>query len=224
MLETARNLFLILIPVGVIELVFTFLAMTFSYNRTGAKNFNFLTYFPFELNQFKRYQKSSWIYEILIILGSLILTFAFIFFGIYVVGEKKYVALVIDIILFIALFSFNLLFFVKLSAYQLHLTLAIIFSFSTLLSSTLELILFTNVDAIGILTSFQQIFIIVVSTINIFYMFVLLFNPSYKNWAKMVKIDAQTFNRPKRCYLAILEWGSLIAFFIDFVPLCILLI
>lgn len=224
MIDTARNLFLILTPIGAIELIFTFILMTFSYNQTGAKKYNFLTYFPFELNQFKRYQKSSWFYEILVILGSLILTFGLIFFGIFVILEGKYIALVVAALLFIAILSFNLLLFVKLSAFNLHVALAMIYFFSTLLAVMLELILFTNVNAIGILTNFQKIFILVVTSLDIIYLLILLLNKSYKNWARMVKIDAQTFNRPAKCYMAMLEWGTLIALFIAFVPLCILII
>ena len=50
-----------------------------------------------------------------------------------------------------------------------------------------------------------------------------MLNKNYKNWFKMVKVDAETYNRPKYCYLAILEWGTLLNLFLSFVPILIII-
>ena len=55
----------------------------------------------------------------------------------------------------------------------------------------------------------------------IIFMIVLICNPSYKSWAKLVKVDAQTYNRPKYNYLAILEWGSFIVHLVSYIPLIV---
>ncbi len=217
-----ESLILVLFIVGALVFVFSFLAMTLSFNKTGSGKYSFISYFPFELNQFKRNSAKSWIYEILIIFGSLLLGFSLIFYILYnhfELGNIYQLYLLVSVI-FIALLSFNLLFFIKLSAYRLHLVFAIIFSFSTLLSLVLELLLLCRNDVLG-LTMSTPIINIIIIVIAIVFMIILICNPSYKTWAKLVKVDAQTYNRPRFNYLAILEWGSFITFLITFIPIIV---
>lgn len=221
-MDAFQSIVLILIVAGVIVFIFSFLAMTLSFNKTGSGKYSFLSFFPYELNQFKRNSKRSWIYETLIIFASLLLGFSLIFYLLHVHFEIKdiYQLYILMIVMFIALLSFNLLFFIKLSAYKLHLVFAIIFAFSTLLSVVLELLLLGRNDVLGLNMS-TPIINIIISVIAIVFMIVLICNPAYKSWAKLVKVDAQTYNRPKFNYLAILEWGAFIVHLVSYIPLIV---
>jgi len=48
-------------------------------------------------------------------------------------------------------------------------------------------------------------------------------NPTYKNWSKMVKMNAEIYSRPQHCYLAIIEWGSFLSYLASFIPLIIMM-
>ena len=217
-----QSIVLVLVIAGIIVFVFSFLSMTLSFNKTGSGKYNFLSYFPFELNQFKRNSKKSWIYETLIIFSSLLLGFSLIFYLLYIHFDFRdiYQLYILMAVMFISLLSVNLLFFIKLSAYKLHLIFAIIFAFSTLLSVVLELLLLGRNDVLGLNMSTPLINIII-SVVAIIFMIVLICNPSYKSWAKLVKVDAQTYNRPKYNYLAILEWGTFIVHLVSYIPLIV---
>ncbi len=221
-MSALQSLVIILFCLGTIFFVFSFLAMTLSFNKTGSGKYNFLSFFPYELNQFKRNYKRSWIYEILIIFSSLLVLFSLVFYALFIHFEFHdiYQIYILLGMMFIAVFSFNLLFFIKMSAYKLHLVFAIIFAFSTLLTLVLELLLLTRNDVLGLNMSTPIINIIII-VLAIIFMLILICNPSYKSWAKLVKVDAQTYNRPKYNYLAILEWGSFISYLISFIPLIV---
>ena len=75
----------------------------------------------------------------------------------------------------------------------------------------------------GILSKEVQISTFVVSIILLIFEFILMLNPKYKNWFKMVKVDAETYNRPKFCYLAILEWGTLLNLILSYIPIIVVM-
>jgi len=112
------------------------------------------------------------------------------------------------------------LFFIKLSNYKLHIIFALIFYVLTILIYISVLFIFTN-NNISNFNVGNKTPIYVINIIMIIIMLILLLNPSYKKWNKMVKVDAQTYARPKYNYLATLEWGTLLSYFISFIPLII---
>ena len=75
----------------------------------------------------------------------------------------------------------------------------------------------------GVLSQKMQIAMFIILILLMIFEFVLMLNPTYKNWAKMVKVDAETFNRPKKCYLAILEWGTFLNLLLSYIPIFIIL-
>ena len=192
--------------------------MTLTYNKTGSGKYSFLGNFPYELNQFKIHSKRSWIYEAMIIFSSLLLGFAIILFLINYYDRT--ILYFLFGVMIVALVSFNCLFFIKLSNYRLHIIFALIFYFSTFLTFVLELLLLTSNTLMIIST---PIINIIIGAIGVVFMAIILVNKNYKNWAKMVKIDAQTYNRPKYNYLAILEWGSFLALLLSYIPIIVAL-
>lgn len=215
--ETTKILLVIAFVVAALVFVFNFLAMTIPFNKTGSDKYNFLRYFPFELNRFKRYQKSSYVFAILQFFASAVLITGAILF--ICVHHETAVFYVLISSLIISIISFNCLTYIKLSNFKIHLVFASICSFSTVLTLVLEFLTLTS-DRGGIIIS-NPILNIIVIVLTLIFMMVLLANPSYKNWAKMVQVDAQTFNRPRFCYLAMLEWGTFLSILLSFLPLII---
>ncbi|HKL73147.1 MAG TPA: hypothetical protein VJY64_03120 [Candidatus Onthovivens sp.] len=206
---------------GLLVLGLKFLFETLQYNKTGSENYNFLRFMPYELNSFKRYNKNTFFPMIIQLIGSLSLVLASVLFVIYF--KDNFGAYVIGVFSILSILSFNFLSFVKLSNYKLHLIFdACLISFN-LLTILASLYFLNNRDFNFIGNNNQVLIIINVIIISILFIFqiVLMVNPTYKTWAKMVNLGAHTFNRPKVCYLAILEWGSLLVFILNFIPLII---
>lgn len=215
-MEAYKYVTITCIIAGTIVFILSFLFMTLSYNKTGSGKYNFFSRFPYELNQFKRHNKITAIYVTMMILASLLLLFGLVFYLLYYYNHS--ILYFICAVIFVAIIAFNLLFFTKLSAYKLHLVLALIFYFSTLLTLVTELFCLTSNNVVVISNPVLNIIVII---ITLLFMLIILINPTYKTWNKMVKVDAQTYNRPKYNYLAMLEWGSFLGFIISFFPLIV---
>ncbi len=214
-----NNLKIILIInfiIGLLLIGFSFVFMILSFNNTGNEKYNFLKYLPFELNPFRRCLKKTYIYVALIILGSLFLISSLIVY--FLIFNDKIIFLTFLIMIFVSIFSFNILMFIKLSNTKIHLVFALINSFSILLSSLFE---FMFLGSSNILIYSGSSFNIFITIINLIFCLVLIFNPSYKKWIKMVHVDSQTMYRVKFNYLAMLEWGSFIVTILNFIPLII---
>ena len=214
--ETLMTFFIVLVTVGAIILIGDFLSMSLPFRKTGSKTYNIFKYLPFELNPFKRYLKSSYIYVGLEILGSVLIASGLISY--LLIYSDRTVFYFIIIFLILSLISFNCLMFIKMSNVKLHLSFAIITAFSTLLTSFLEFLFLSNYDYIIYnLITLNTILI----CINIILMIIIIFNPTYKKWYKMQKFDNQTVARPKYNYLAMLEWGSFLVILLNIIPLII---
>ncbi|MBP5694307.1 MAG: hypothetical protein J6X03_02485 [Bacilli bacterium] len=222
----------LVIVIFVLLSILTFLILWLNeirgFNRTGSARFSFLTYLPYEINRFKRDQKSSYIYPFVQVAGSIFLAVPSYLFAIMVQqnGGSIVPCYVFAGLLTLALIAYNFLTFIKLSAYKLHMVFVTIFVSLTLGLDALYLFFCTSNNYMfinGIMSQGMQIAIFVIMILLMIFEFVLMLNRSYKNWAKMVKVDAETFNRPKRCYLAILEWGTFLNLVLTYIPVFIIL-
>ena len=211
-----------------------------SFNSTGAKKFKFYTYIPFELS-FRLPTFSSGEYKnnlvaflrkarTWIIKGvpHLMLIMSMLSFALHVQfnGGDITAAYILFTVFTLANFFYVVLSQLKLSYYSSHMLFTTLFVASTLLLLSLYIFFFTNDHynfGNGVLKKEIQIANFVISLILIVFEFVLMLNKNYKNWFKMVKVDAETYNRPKYCYLAILEWGTLLNLFLSFVPILIII-
>lgn len=214
------NIFLIVLFIaGFLIYLFDILAMTLTFNKTGSGKYSLFSFFPYELNPFRRHSKITYLYIILLVCGSISLA---LMLGCYCyLNSSSYVLWFIAILIFVGLVSFDILFFIKLSDYKLHVIFAVIFYATTFLSVILELLFLSKSDnKLGLIIS-TPIINGVITVVAIIILLVIALNPSYKTWSKMVKIDAQTYNRPKNNYLAILEWGTLIVHFLTYLPLIV---
>ncbi len=214
--ESLMTIFIVLVTVGAIILIGDFLSMFLPFRKTGSKKYNPLKYLPFELNPYKRYLKSSYIYVGLEILGSVLIASGLISY--LLIYSERVVFYFIVILLIISLISFNFLMFIKMSNVRLHLSFAIITAFVTLLTSFLEFLFLSNNNTI-IYSSIKLNIVFI--CINIILMLFFLFNPTYKTWYKMTRFDNQTVARPKYNYLAMLEWGSFLVTLLNIIPLII---
>ncbi len=219
-------IFLSLIACACIALVINSYIDINAFNRTGSKKFNFLTYFPFELTQSKKTIANKLPYIFFESLGLILLSSARLIFSL---ATKEANGAFVTSIFF---FAFNLLFcltfialkFIKLSNFKLHCAFATAEVCFALLINFLYAFYFSSQsfafinkmpsDAIRY-SCFAVSFLLIIAE------FALILNPSAKGWLRMVKIDAETFNRPKHCYLAIVEWGTLLVYFLSFIPLII---
>ena len=207
---------LVLVICGIIFTSLSFGLMALAFSKTGSAKYSPLSYLPFELNQFKRDQKKSWGLEVALLIGILCFVFAAAFF--IVKNYTKPIAYFIGILFVIDIFIFHILFFIKLSNYKLHVFFFFFFYLLTFLIYLVEIFIFTNNYSAGFIVS-NKVLIWVFTIIGIIFLLIIGLNPTYKNWSKMVKVDAQTFYRPKFNYLAGLEWGSFLAYIISFIPL-----
>lgn len=221
-------LFVISFVLGVLTLFVLYSFEIKDFNRTGAVKFKFYTRIPFELNRFKRDRKDSYVFPALQVVGSLLLIMPMLAFALDVqrLGGAITVAYTLFTIVTLAFATFNILTFIKLSNYKLHMIFTTIFVGLVLLLQTLFIFFFSSSNYMygkGILSQGVQIANFVVSLIFIIIEFALMLNPQYKNWFRMVKVDAETYNRPKYCYLAILERGTLVNLILSYIPVAIVM-
>ena len=211
-----------------------------SFNSTGAKKFKFYTYIPFELsfrlptlssgeykNNFVAYLRRirTWIIKGI---PNFMLVLSMLCFALYVQfnGGDITAAYILFTVFTLANFFFVVLTHLKLSYYSSHMLFTTLFVASTLLLLSLYIFFFTNDHynfGNGIINKEVQITNFVICLILIIFEFGLMLNKNYKNRFKMVKVDAETYNRPKFCYLAILEWGTLLNLFLAFIPVLIII-
>lgn len=202
----------------VLALVFCFILFGYSvirYNRTGSKRFNFLTYFPFELNGYRRHSATSFIDVSLITVTYLLFIAPMIIFAIFSGQISSYIMLAIYVL---AISLFFILFFTKLSTFKLHLILAISFVCLQILFLLLALTYF-GADKHYVINSNVRTIITVIIIIQLIFEFILILNPNIKDWAIKVKFDAEVFSRPKYNYLAMLEWGTFLNFVLNYIVL-----
>lgn len=216
--------FLVSLAIGLICFGLLFYLEICGFNRTGAKKFNFLQIIPFEINRYKRNNKSTYLYVGLQVLASLLMIAPVLFFALAV--QEKNGDIIVSFTLFaiftLAYIAFNILTFVKLSNYTLHMIFTSVFVGLVILINFLFIFFFSNDNFVfvnGTPVKGVQIASFVVAIILILFEFGLILNPQYKNWFKMVKVDAETYNRPKYCYLAILEWGSFLTLILSIIPI-----
>lgn len=188
------------------------------YNRTGSKKFNFLTYFPFELNSYRRYSSTKYI-DISFMIITIILSLSpIVIFAFYYNLATSYILLAVFTL---EIITFGILFFTKLSNYKLHIGLAIAFTCLQIVFSLLSFTFFTDSQFGYVLSDKAIIFIIIIVILQLIFEFILLLNPTYKDWYKKFKFDAETFSRPKYNYLAMLEWGTFLNLCINYIVILI---
>lgn len=219
--------YLVAIAFSLILFITIFVMEMKAFGRTGSKKYSFLRYFPFELNRYRRDSNWSYCYPIGVIAASLALSLASFSFALAVQGNGGaiIIAYIIAAISTITAIVFNIVTFVKLSNYLLHLIFAVVFLCLNLLNLVLQLFFFTNPNYsfVSLPNQASQITIFVFVFLLLILEAVLMFNPAYKRRNKMVKVDAETFNRPRFNYLAMLEWGNFFIYILSFVPIGILM-
>ena len=195
-----QGAFLASIGVGLLLCVLVFIFEGRAFSKTGTSKYSLLRYFPFELNCFKRNSKLSYVYPVVTFMGTLIISAAFLFFALETQnnGGAITVAYIMFVVSFVCL---------------------------NLLEMILSLFFLPNTNYVYVNAPHQatQIAVFTVTFVLLIFEAVLMFNPSYKRWNKMVKVDAETFNRPRFNYLAMLEWGNFIIYILNLLPIGIVM-
>ena len=222
-----QGAFLASIGIGLIICILVFIIEGRAFAKTGNAKYSLLRYFPFELNCFKRNSKVSYVYPIALFVGTLLISSSYLFFALET--QQKGGAMTVAYIMFaiscITALAYNALTFIKLSNYQMHLIFAVFFVCLNLLEMILSLFFLPNNNYFYVNAPHQatQIVVFIVSFLLLIFEAILMFNPSYKRWNKMVKVDAETFNRPRYNYLAMLEWGNFIIYILNLLPVGIVM-
>lgn len=215
-MEIYRILYVVFFIVAIVIMTMFITISSFLYERNNSKKYNFLNNFMFEINNFRRYNKQSWLSLTGLILVMLLFIAPSIFFVLYGKGSLIYqiVLIVFSTISSVSMFA---LFFIKLSNYKLHIAFNSVFAISNLISIVLSTFFLGNGEVYGFIYSsqFSSTLIIVLGIIFIILEALLMLNPTYKNWDRMIKVDASIYARPKYCYLSILEWGSVIIYLLS---------
>lgn len=215
-MEIYRILFVVFFIVSIFVMTIFITVSSFLYERNNSKKYNFLNGFMFEINNFRRYNKQSWLSLTCLILIMLLFISPSIFFILYGKGSLVYQ---IILILFSVISSGSMfaLFFIKLSNYKLHIAFNSVFAISNLISIVLSTFFLGSGDTYGFIYSseFSKVLIVILGIIFVILEALLMLNPTYKNWDRMVKVDASIYSRPKYCYLSILEWGSVIIYLLS---------
>jgi|GEM_PF-2121954 hypothetical protein len=218
-----RTLFIVAYAVGIIIIGFSFAIESVLYSQTGSKRFNFLHNFPYELNSFKVDNKKSYLLLITELIGFISLAFSSLAFAMYYQNTNPTSAYIMFAVNLASCITFFILRFVKLTNYRGHLLTTSIYVVINLLLLLLYYFFFTNADYGYVFTTGVKVAEIIILLVLIIFEFFLMLNPSYKNWYKMVKIEAEVYSRPKYCYLTILEWGNLLIYALSFIPLIIVI-
>ena len=220
-----RILCVILLIVGIILYAVVFVGQYVSFMQTGDKKYSFLRYFPYELNQFKLKNKNTYLFLAIECMAAFCLITSSLFAAIYFDKNLNnvYNSYIMFVASSLAMITFVILRFVKLTAFKTHLifvTLNVVFNLLTLM---LYYIFFTNPNYAYVSNASIRITLIILILLIIAFEFVLMLNKTYLNWAKMVKMNAELVSRPKFCYLPMLEWGTFIVYLASFIPLIIVL-
>lgn len=211
------------VAAAVIVCLTYFLVQYFNFNKTGAKKFSFIRYFPFELFSFKPHHWESYLNGAGLVSCFVLCTIPAILFAAYKTYASSYVMMTMFILAFLC---FYFLIFIKLSYYKFHILVAAFLTGLTLSLILTEIYCFTLTSTnsyFGVENNNLTYVIFAINIIQLIFEFVLLLNPNYKTWYKMVKVDAEVFSRPKFNYLCCIEWGSFINLFICYIPLIIAL-
>ncbi|MGP1413541.1 MAG: hypothetical protein ACTTID_00145 [Bacillales bacterium] len=215
---------LILYLSSILFFIAGFLTEYFLYKDTGRSKYSFLKNFPYELNRFKLFSFKTYPVLALSLFGSFLYITAGIIFFIYF---KNISGLFCNLFLLISIFimqiSFIFIRFIKLNNYTAHLVNTSIYVCSNLLLLCLEYIFFTNVNFNFTILKKITIINTIVILILIISQFILMINPTHKNWAKCVDFKTELNSRPKISYLALLEWGTFFISILAFIPfICVL--
>lgn len=187
------------------------------FNRTGSKKFNFLSFFPFELNGFRRNAATRFLDIALLGLGAVC---SIVPITIFAINEGFASSYILMGVYYLMVVCFLILLFTKLSNYRPHVLFAVIFGCLEFLFLALCITFFsiTNPEYNGYFTNTVVSYVVLaIALVQFVFQIVLFFNPSRKGWAKMVKIDAETFARPKYNYMAGLEWGTFLNLILNYV-------
>lgn len=220
--------FIIFLIVGLLFIAGTLFTQITSFNRTGAKKFKFYTYLPFELTTYNGNIIQKTMTIIVKNFGEISLSIAMLMFALYAQqnGGDMMAAYILFAVYTLSMFSFCILKELKLSRYTAHMFATTFYVACTILLLSLYIFFFTN-DRYnfgnGIINKGVQIANFVCTIVLLIFEFVLMLNKYYKNWFKMVKVDAETYNRPKYCYLAIVEWGTYLNLILSFLPVATIL-
>lgn len=218
-----KILFVLAYVVGIITLGFCFAFEWIYYGQTGDKKYNFFRNFPYELNQFKIDHKKSYVLLVVELFGCACFIGASLAFAIENMNTNPTSAFIFLAVSSLSIIWFVVLRFVKLTNYKAHLISVSIYVVLNLLLLLLYYFYFTNPDYQYIFSTGVRIGEIIIILILILFEFFLMINPTYKNWYKMVKIEAEVYSRPKYCYLPILEWGNFLIYILSFIaPLLVL--
>lgn len=220
-----RIISLLGIVIGIILYSVVFASEYVFFMQTGDKKYNFLRFFPYELNQFKRHNKKTYLFLTIELLAFLCLSCGALFPAIYFAHKFNMVitSYSMFIVSMVSLISFLVLRFVKLTLFKSHLFFTSIFVSFNLLTLMLYYLFFTNPSYQYVTEVPIKIVVIVVILLLVIFELILMFNKTYKNWAKMVKMDAELISRPKYCYLPMLEWGNFLIYILSFIPLIIVM-
>ena len=212
-----RILFIAFFALAVIVHMVYLTVSYFLYQRNNSKAYNFLNNFMFEINNFRRYQKQSWLSLTVLILIGLLYIAPSVFFLLNNRGSLVYQIMFI-VMSTISSGSMIALYFIKLSNYKLHIAFNSVFTISNIIFLVLSILFLGSGESFGFIynNDSTKILIIILGIVFIVFQAILMLNPTYKSWDRMVKVDA-TYSRPKYCYLSILEWGSVIIFTINFI-------
>lgn len=212
-----------LLSISVIAFIIMIGYWVLSFERTGSKKYNFLRFFPFELNAYRRNGKDKYLNIGLIAISFITFIAPVIGFAVYKSYASSYIMMTV---LILAAFTFLLLLFTKLSNYKAHLMITTFFVCFVLGLIILEFIYFTVPDTnngyIEVSKSYMAYIVLAINIIQIIFEFVLILNPNYKSWAKMVKVDAEVFSRPKFNYLGCIEWGTFLNLIVCYIPIVLL--
>jgi len=218
-----KVLFIILYSLGLIFFFISFAYEWIKFGQTGDKKYSFLTYYPYELNQFKRSNSKSYFPVILSFFASGCLICASLFFVIANIKINPTSSIIFLVVSALSAICFNVLRFIKLTFYKGHLLTAVIYMCLNLFLVVLYYLFFTNESFGYVFVRSKRIILMVVLLALAFFEFYLMVNHTYKDWYRLVKVEGGVYSRPKHCYLAILEWGNFLIYILSFIPLFIVL-
>ena len=220
---TASAIFGVLALFGFILLFFVEVRQ---FNATGANRYSFVRNLPFELNCFRRHSKGSYVYAISLAVLGFVYIFPFLGFAIITSNSANhqfraiFTAYTLFVLSVISIASFIALSFIKLSNFKLHITCSSIFIVSVFVSVILIGLTFSNYYFVYFQIQNVVRYIILIICLLLFgFILFLMFNPSRKDRAKLVKIDGENYQRPKYSYLCMLEWGGFLSLLLIYVPL-----
>lgn len=212
---------LIFFLIALFLLILTHTFWILSFNKRQLTNFSFVRFFPYELNPFRRNEKTGVFGAVLMGISLVALIAPVVIFSINIGFLSAYLFMAMFIVTVGVYFA---LLFVKLTNFRGHVMCASLFVALVIGLILVEFLIFGSPQYgyMPNIMDYRHYIIYTIHGLSLIFELILVLNPKHKEWGKLIKENEEKYVRPKFNYFATLEWGTFINLIVCEIPLIII--